>query len=201
VLIQQAGSRYSWWVPLLASLKYAIIDRKFKRIAVVGVPCAVQAIAHMRASDNDLLKPYAKGIRLVIGLFCTETFDYQALIHGKLKQHYKIEPHQIRKLDVKGKLEILKQDGTNLKIPLTELETCIRNGCHFCTDLTSVLADISAGAIGSPLGSTSLIVRTLTGKGFLDSAVKNKKLTIAKDIDIAAIEKLATQKIKKNFKK
>ncbi|PKG31888.1 coenzyme F420 hydrogenase/dehydrogenase beta subunit N-terminal domain-containing protein, partial [Methanoregula sp.] len=106
VLIQQAGSRYSWWVPLLAALKNAVVERKFKKIAVVGVPCAVQALARIRTSDNDLLKPYAKSLRLVIGLFCTETFDYQALVHGKLKSHYKLEPHEIRKLDVKGKLEI-----------------------------------------------------------------------------------------------
>ncbi len=39
VLIQQAGSRYSWWVPLLAALKNAVVERKFRRIAVVGVPC------------------------------------------------------------------------------------------------------------------------------------------------------------------
>ena len=86
----------------------------------------------MRESDNDLLKPYAKIIRLVIGLFYTETFDYNALILGKLKTHYNLEPHEIKKLNVKGKLEILKQDGCSTIVPLAELETCIRKGCHFC---------------------------------------------------------------------
>ena len=198
VLIQQAGSRYSWWVPLLAALKNAVVERKFRRIAVVGVPCAVQALARIRTSDNDLLKPYAKSLRLVVGLFCTETFDYQALVNGKLKSHYKLEPHEIRKLDVKGKLEILKQDGSTATVPLAELETCIRKGCHFCTDLASVNADISAGAVGSPAGSTTLIVRTQTGKGFVDSAVRNQKLTVAPGVDEKAIAKLAAFKIKKN---
>lgn len=200
VLVQQAGSRYSWWVPLLAALKTAVIEKKCKKIAVVGVPCAVQALAKIRASDNDLLRPYAKSIRLVIGLFCTETFDYEALVHGKLKSHYKLEPHEIRKLDVKGKLEILKQDGTTTSVPLAELETCIRKGCHFCTDLTSLDADLSAGAVGSPAGSTTLIVRTETGKGFVDSAVRNKKLVTGTGVDEAAIKKLAGMKIKKNSK-
>lgn len=198
ILIQQAGSRYSWWVPLLAALKCAVVERKYQRIAVVGVPCAVQAVARMRDSDNDLLQPYGKAIRLVIGLFCTETFDYNALILGKLKTHYKLEPHEIKKLDVKGKLEILKQDGSSLIIPLAELDTCIRKGCHFCTDLTAVFSDISAGAIGSPSGSTTLIIRTQTGKGFVTSAVQNRKLDISKGIDTAVIEKLALLKIKKN---
>jgi coenzyme F420 hydrogenase subunit beta len=158
VLLQQAGSRYSWWV----------------------------------------LKPYAKAIRLTIGLFCTEAFDYTLLIQGKLRSHYKLEPHEIRKLDVKGKLEVLKQDGSTITVPLAELETCIRKGCRYCTDLTAVCSDISAGAIGSPPGSTTLIIRTRTGKGFVDSAVKNRKLEVSAGVDKAAIEKLAAAKIRKN---
>jgi coenzyme F420 hydrogenase subunit beta len=201
VLIQQAGSRYSWWVPLLAALKNAVVERKFRRIAVVGVPCAVQALARIRMSDNDLLKPYAKSIRLVIGLFCTETFDYAALIQGKLQTKYQLDPHEIRKLDVKGKLEILKQDGSTTTVPLAELETCIRKGCHYCTDLTAVLSDISAGAVGSPAGTTTLVIRTSAGKGFVDSAVRNRKLTLETGADQAAIEKLATVKIRKNTRK
>lgn len=201
VLIQQAGSRYSWWVPLLAALKNAVVERKFHRIAVVGVPCAVQALARIRTSENDLLKPYAKSIRLVIGLFCTESFDYTALVQGKLRTHYKLEPQEIRKLDVKGKLEILKHDGTTTTVPLAELDTCIRKGCHYCTDLTAVLSDISAGAVGSPAGTTTLIIRTPDGKGFVDSAVRNNKLTLGTGADRAAIEKLATAKIKKNLKR
>jgi len=201
VLIQQAGSRYSWWVPLLAALKAAVVGRKYKRIAVIGVPCAVQAVARMRESDNDLVKPYGKAIRLVMGLFCTESFDYQALITGKLKTTYHLEPHDIKKLNVKGKLEVLKQDGSITTVPLEELETCIRTGCHSCTDLTAVRSDISAGAIGSPAGSTTLIVRTPVGKGFVDRAVQNHTLDISTDVDTAVIEKLALAKIKKNSKK
>jgi coenzyme F420 hydrogenase subunit beta len=200
VLVQQAGSRYSWWVPLLAALKHAVVEKKYHKIAVVGVPCAVQALDRIRKSDNDLLHPYAKAIRLVVGLFCTETFDYQTLIQGKLKSHYKLEAHEIRKLDVKGKLEILKQDGTITNVPLAELETCIRKGCHYCTDLTSVMSDISAGAVGSPAGSTTLIIRNDTGKGFVDAAVRNQKLAVTAGVDEKAITKLASMKIKKNAK-
>ena len=201
VLIQQAGSRYSWWVPLLAALKNAVVERKFHRIAVVGVPCAVQALARIRTSDNDLLKPYARSIRLVIGLFCTETFDYAALVQGKLRTHYKLNTHEIRKLDVKGKLEILKHDGSTTTIPLSELDACIRQGCQYCTDLTAVLSDISAGAIGSPAGTTTLVIRTQAGKGFVDSAVRNNRLTLGTGADKAAIEKLAAAKIRKNTRR
>jgi coenzyme F420 hydrogenase subunit beta len=200
VLIQQAGSRYSWWVPLLAALKTAVVERKFRRIAVVGVPCAVQALARMRTSENDLLKPYSRAIRVIVGLFCTETFDYSSLVHGKLRTHYKLEAHEIRKLDVKGKLEILKNDGSVTNVPLAELETCIRKGCHFCTDLTALDADISAGSVGSPSGTTTLIIRTKTGKAFVENAIRRQQLIVSSGAETSAIEKLATAKIKKNSK-
>jgi len=201
VLIQEAGSRYSWWVPLLAALKEAAVTRKFTKIAVVGVPCAVQAAARIRASENDLLRPYAKAIRLVIGLFCTETFDYAGLVHGKLEKKYRLAPHEIKKLDVKGRLAITKQDGTQLDVPLAELEDTIRPGCRICTDFASLAADISAGAVGSPAGSTTLVIRNATGKGFVESAMRNGKLAAVAGTDTAAIEKLAATKIKKNSRK
>lgn len=199
-LISEAGSRYSWWVPLLAALKYAAIVKKYRRIAVVGVPCVVQAVARMRGSNNDLVKPYASSIRLVLGLFCTETFDYASLVLGKMKAEKKINPAQIKKMDVKGKLEILMQDGEKASLSMNELESCVREGCHICTDLTSVLSDISAGAVGSPSGSTTLIIRTTTGLSFVENAVRNKKLTIMGTADKDAIVKLAESKIRKNSK-
>jgi coenzyme F420 hydrogenase subunit beta len=198
VLINEAGSRYSWWVPLLAALKYAAIEKKHRRIAVVGVPCVVQAVARMRGSDNDLVKTFASSIRLVVGLFCTETFDYASLVLGKLKAEKKINPAQIKKMDVKGKLEILLQNGEKASLTQKEFRECVRKGCHICTDLTSVFSDISAGAMGSPDGSTTLVIRTPTGRSFVENAVRNKKLAITGSADIAAIEKLAESKIRKN---
>jgi coenzyme F420 hydrogenase subunit beta len=198
VLTSGAGSRYSWWVPLLAALKTAIVDRKYRRIAVVGVPCAVQALARIRASDNDLIRPYAKSIRLVIGLFCTESFDYSSLITTKLRVQYNLEPFEIKKLDVKGKLDVQKNDGSIMSIPLAELETCIRKGCHSCTDFSSLESDISAGSVGSPADMTTLVIRTTTGRAFVDAAVRAQKLLVKEGADIPAIEKLAKAKQKKN---
>lgn len=196
-LITTAGSRYSWRVPLLAALKTAVVEKKYRKIAIVGIPCAVQAIGRIRSSDNDLLKPYAEAIRLVIGLFCTESFDYSPLVHTKLRMQHNLEPYEIKKLDVKGKLEIEKTDGSKTSIPLAELEDCIRKGCHACTDFTSLDADISAGSVGSPAGMTTLVIRTTTGRAFIDAAVRAKKLQTKSGTDTAAIEKLATSKLKR----
>ena len=159
-LIGQAGSRYNWWVPLVSSLKEAVVNRKYRNIAVVGVPCVVQAVRKMLETDHQLVQPYKKSIRFVFGLFCTESFDYEKLIAGKLKSEYALEPMKVCRIDVKGKLEITLNDGTQYVIPLNELEDTVRPGCGVCTDFTALKADISAGSVGSPDGYTTLVVRT-----------------------------------------
>lgn len=193
-LIQHAGSRYSWWVPLLASLKEAVVTRKYRRIAVVGVPCAARAAQVIRASDHDLLRPYAKAIRLVIGLFCTETFDYAKLVEEKLQFERNIDPWEIRRLDIKGKMDVYLQDERQFSIPLAELEEAVRPGCHVCTDFTAVDADVSAGAVGSPEGYTTIVIRNDIGKGFVDRAVWQGKLSTGGNVDLTLVERLAAKK-------
>jgi len=196
-LIAKAGSRYNWWVPLISSLKEAVVKKKYRNIAVVGVPCVVQAVRKMLETDNQLVGPYKKSIRFVLGLFCTESFDYDKLVVGKLKSEYALEPMKVCRIDVKGKLEITCNDGTQYVIPLADLQDTVRLGCSVCTDFTALKADISAGSVGSPEGYTTIIVRTLVGQHLLDSAVANKKLIVGGEVDIEAIEKLAKKKLKR----
>jgi coenzyme F420 hydrogenase subunit beta len=194
VLVTHAGSRYNWHVPLLASLKEAVVERKCQRIAVVGVPCAVQAVQKIRESDFDLLRPFGKAIRLVIGLFCTESFEYGMLVEGALHRERGIEPWAVRRLDVKGALEVTLDDGTAVTIPLAELESCIPAGCSTCTDFAALNADISAGAVGSPEGFTTLLVRTPAGKGFVDRARASGALETTDEVTLAPVERLAARK-------
>jgi coenzyme F420 hydrogenase subunit beta len=193
-LVHEAGSRYSWWVPLLASLKEAVVRRKLRRIAVVGVPCAVQAVQRMRRSDNQLAKPYGRSIRLLVGLFCTESFDYRALVGGVLGEKYGVGPWQVKRLNVSGKLEVTVEGRDQITIPLKELEATVRPGCRSCTDFAAVDADISAGAVGAPKGCTTLLIRTPVGRSFVDRAVASGRLVATPAVDITAIERLAREK-------
>lgn len=196
-IITTAGSRYNWWVPTLAALKEAAVTRKYRKIAVVATPCAVQALRRIKESDNDLVKPFGDAIRLIIGLFCTETFDYEKLVRGKLETELKIEPWNIRGFDVKGKLEIRMNDGTLQTISLKDIEDCIRPGCMHCTDFTAVDSDISAGSVGSGEGLTTLIIRDEEGMGFVDSAIRNGRLVFTEEFDPVPVEKLADKKSKR----
>ncbi|MEA1984024.1 MAG: Coenzyme F420 hydrogenase/dehydrogenase, beta subunit C-terminal domain [Euryarchaeota archaeon] len=194
VLVSHAGSRYNWWVPLLSALDEAVVIHKCRNVAIVGVPCVVQAIQRMRESDHDLIRPYRDPIRLVMGLFCTETFDYGKLVKGKLEKEFGIVPWEIRRFDVKGALELTLDNGTTTSISLEELDDCVRPGCRVCTDLTAPDADISAGAIGSPEGYTTLVIRTHVGNRFMESAIANGKLAVTSKVNTTPIEKLAKKK-------
>ena len=200
-LVHEAGSRYQWWVPLLASLKEAVVERKHRRVAVVGVPCAIQALRLMKESDNQLVKPFGRSLRLLLGLFCTETFDYRVLVEQVLGKEQGVAPWEVKRLDVKGKLEVTLEGKPALVLPLASLEATVRPGCHACTDLTAVDADISAGAVGSPKGFTTLVVRTPEGKAFTDRALASGRLVKGEGtVDLAAIEKLAAAKAKRRRK-
>ncbi|MBN2733880.1 MAG: Coenzyme F420 hydrogenase/dehydrogenase, beta subunit C-terminal domain [Methanomicrobiaceae archaeon] len=197
-IIATAGSRYNWWTPVLLALSEAVVRRKYKHIAVVGTPCVASALRLMKESQNDLVIPFGDSIRLIFGLFCTETFDYRKLMEGKLKSEMSIDPWKIKRMDIKGKLEITLTDDSKTIIPLTQLEDAIRPGCSVCTDLTAVDGDISAGSIGSPEGYTTLILRTETGIGFVDSALRNGLIIVTDDIDKGPIERLAEKKTLRN---
>jgi coenzyme F420 hydrogenase subunit beta len=199
-LIHQAGSRYNWWVPLVTALKTAVIDKKCRKIALIGVPCVVHALKNIKESDNDLLAPFGESIRLIIGLFCTESFDYRLLMDEKLKKEHNIETWDIDHLDVKGKLEISLKNGSSLLLPLSDLDDCVRPGCRYCSDLTGIYSDISAGAVGSPPGFTTLIIRNDVGKMFIESAKRNGRLQAGPEIDIEAIERLSGLKERRCLK-
>ncbi|MCQ1539342.1 hypothetical protein FTO68_10155 [Methanocalculus taiwanensis] len=193
-LIKQAGSRYAWWVPLLTALKTAVLDKKCRKIAVVGLPCVTEAVAEMKAADNDLIRPYAHSIRLVFGLFCTETFDYDHLVNDLLGHRYHIQPYDVEKLDMKKGLLITKTSGEMITIPIKELSEAVRPGCRICTDLTARSADISAGSVGSDPGYTTLIIRSEAGEAFVQSAIASGALLIEREIDESMIESLASKK-------
>lgn len=200
-LINNAGSRYNWWVPLVASLKEAIMVHKYKHVAVVGLPCVVQAIRKIMNSDHDLLRPFKNSIKLVIGLFCTETFDYHKLFKNIIMKEYNIEPTDILHFDVKGKIIINLKNKDDVVIPLNDIKECIRPGCRTCTDFSALDADISAGSVGSCEGYTTIIARSHIGAAIIHDAFEHRILSKNNRIDVQIIEKLSQKKASRFIQK
>ena len=70
------------------------------RLAVVGTPCEVQGLRAMQ------LRPWPTGahrvdaVSLSIALFCTKSFDYEALVVGELERTRGIAIDQVARIDV-----------------------------------------------------------------------------------------------------
>ena len=190
-LIESAGSRYNWNAPLLSVLKEANRWR-LSRIAIVGTPCIVSAARLIAESAHDLVVPYGKMIRLIVGLFCTESFDHVAFIRTLADKG--ISTGDITGMDVKGALVVTLREGDQQKLPLAEFEDAIRPGCHVCDDFSAGDADISAGSVGTPGGWTTLLIRTKAGEQFVQDAVLSGGLVVEENVDMEVVGKYEKEK-------
>ena len=175
------------------------MEKKLRKLAVVGTPCVINAIYQILSSDNDLLKPFREAIRLKIALFCFETYDYSKMIK-KLSEDG-IEPWEVKKMDIEsGKLKITLINGNTVEYKLKDVEFAMRNGCKVCGDFTGLTSDISVGNVGTEKGYSTILIRNRWGEGFFKRAVYNGYITYDENVDLDAVKKLAELK-KKRVKK
>ena len=164
-ILECAGTSYIY-SPNLLALKEAVGK---KNLAVVGVPCQIHAIRKIQASS---LKKYANPIKFTIGLMCTESFQYKGLIEDFLIKKFEIDPSDVKKMNIKGKLLVYLKKGQIKEIPLKETKAYVREGCRHCDDFSNELADISLGGLGLNQW-TFTIIRTEKGEEIFREAEKN----------------------------
>jgi len=155
-----AGSRYTYSPNSLAigeALKLGL-----QRVALVGVPCHIQALRRLQRAGMK----QGRRIAFSIGLLCTETFSYEGLMLQKLEGELGINLAEVVKVDIKGQFKVYLKSGQILGIPLKDLRKYSRPGCGFCTDFAAQGADLSLGGVGLQ-GWTLTIVRTEKGRDWL----------------------------------
>jgi len=188
-VLKSSGSRYNWNVPILRALKDAVMVKKLNKIAIVGTPCVMNAVHQIMASDNDLLKPFKDKIRLKIGLFCFETYNYEKMM--EIFEENNINPWDVYKMDIaKGKLIIKLRNNEIIEFKLDKIEEAMRAGCKVCGDFSGIVADISVGNVGAPLNYSTVLIRNEWGAGFFERAVDNGYVEYEEGVDIDAVEKL-----------
>ena len=176
-----SGTRYTY-SPNMLALRDAV-QRKVGKLAFVGTPCQIHAIRRMQMLP---LKKYADPVKFTVGLFCTESFNYDDLI-GQLSKSG-INPNDVVKMNIKGKLILKMKDGAINTLPLKDIKAAACNFCNMCTDFSAELADISAGGLG--LNEWTLtIVRTDVGDEIVKRAeakgiIESKPLEDKKIIDL-----------------
>jgi len=163
-VLECAGTRY-FYSPNLIAFQEGIKQKK-ESLAFVGTPCQIHAL---RKIEMFPLKKYAKPLRLTIGLMCTESFTYEGLMEKHIQRELGINPHDISKMNIKGKVLVNTKSGEIKTISLKDAKKYTRKGCASCTDFSAELADISAGGLGLS-DWTFTIIRTEKGEELFQNA-------------------------------
>ena len=168
-----------------------------EKIAVVGLPCQVAGLRNIQyhpfmskhgAERGKNGKPVKlPKIEYILGLFCTEKFEYSELINKVHNLNIPID--DVVKCDVKGKNFIVSTEEEDYPISLNEINAS--PGCLMCRDFDSELADISFGDKGSPDGYSTIIIRSQKGR------IIEKYFDLNQEVKIDEIEFMRNFKIKR----
>ena len=184
-IVASAGSRYTYSANTLA---YAdAVEGGAERIALVGMSCQSSSPAIMR---QRRVGKVARRLSLNIGLLCSKTFD-DAIFEELIEAKYGLARAGIKKMNIKGRLQIWMKDDSYHEIPLKECHAWTREGCKMCPDFAAEHADISTGGIGAFNDWTLTIVRTDIGRDLMDAMLRDGWIeTRPGDDDPGAIELL-----------
>lgn len=177
-VIKAKGTKYVR-VSALAPLIDALRGGK-RRVAVVGTPCQIRVIRKLEQLDY-FKDEFPDAEIFLVGLFCFESFDYRRL-RAHAKELLGIDVDDADKIQIAKGRYIATLDGMEYSCSVRELENDIREGCRFCGDLVSRLADISIGSVGSAEGYSSVIVRSEKGKKLLDGLSFCREKAVREDI-------------------
>jgi len=194
-IVSTLGPQYLW-APVFDTLNEAIFERGMENVAVVGTPCAAQAVRKLKSSANSLLQPYQNAIRLTLAVFCTGIYKPE-MVEEVIVKRMGIPREQVKRLEISPDREWLRAvlwDGSAHTIPRQQVEVYTRSGCGKCDDYLGESADIAVGTLGAPEGMSSLIVRSRTGDIFVRNAVQMRLLETSSQVDETALAAAAAEK-------
>ena len=188
-IIRVAGTKYGV-VPVLKVLRTAVVDHGLGKICVVGSPCHVQSVRYLKYKGL----PLASSVKLTVGLFCRENYEYACLIE-KIREEG-VDVSQVDKLDVSRDFNV-HTAGNKLSLPITEVKSCVPRHCLVCEDFAAELADIAIGSGGSAKGWSTVIIRTEEGEKVFTGMAEQRLIEIEELKDIADAREMAARKKEK----
>lgn len=194
-VMKARGTKYvrvSALSPLIDALKAGK-----RRVAVVGTPCQIRVIRKLEQLGY-FRDEFPDAEIFLIGLFCFESFDYRKL-RAHLKELLGIDIEKADRIQIaKGKYTATL-GGMEYSCSVRELENDVREGCRFCGDLVSRLADISIGSAGSPEGYSTVVIRSEKGKELLDGLPLTRNE--ASREDIVKLARMKRRNADRNFQR
>ncbi len=191
-----SGTKYTYQ-PVVSTMRdihrayadtYAQSLKKYKKVALVGVPCQVHGARLFRENFNR--------IELIIGLICMESFSEQIMLTEMVPRIMGLDIRDVKKMNFHKGNFIVETNKEVKEVPIKEVAPLARKGCHYCQDYTSYFSDISVGSVGSDDGWSTVFVRTETGEKYLGkvSDIEWSDKPVNKDM----VKKLADMKHKHN---
>jgi len=160
-----SGSKYTT-APALAALADGL--ERFQAVVIVALPCQAAAIARL----SQLRPGYREKIRLVIGLFCSETFYAgDGALWEFIRAGLGRPISEVDRFDIKRGRFSAQAGEARIEWRIKEVHKFAWPICTTCPDLTSEFADLSIGSAGSADGRNTVIVRSQRGQDLLAAGV------------------------------
>jgi len=167
-LLACAGSRYTYCPNPLALRE--VKAQGLEKVALVGPGCEIAAVRQLQVARSKRSREVVKPVEISVGLLCSETFTYEGL--EKIYSERGLNPKDIAKMNIKGKVLVSLKSGEQVSIPLKEVRPFVRDGCRYCQDFSAEHADLSVGGLGLD-GWTICLLRTQAGEDFFRGAVQD----------------------------
>jgi coenzyme F420 hydrogenase subunit beta len=154
-VLAAAGTKYTN-SPTLAGVREAL-ELGFDRLGVVALPCQLEALN--RLVESEAGRVLHEVVVLKIALFCKANLHYSGIL--ELSARYGFSLREVRKFAIRGKRMLVTTGERVVRIPLREVLRFARPACSRCADFTGAGADFSVGAVGSPEGYSTVLLRSL----------------------------------------
>ncbi|MFP3897749.1 MAG: Coenzyme F420 hydrogenase/dehydrogenase, beta subunit C-terminal domain [Dehalococcoidia bacterium] len=185
-IVRSAGTKYGA-VPLLKELRTAVVDLGLGKVCVVGSPCHIQSVRYLQYKGL----PLASSVKLTIGLFCRENYEYACL--AETLRAKGLDIGRAAKIDISDEFDIYVE-GEKLSLPITDVKNCVPRHCLVCQDFAAEMADIAVGSGGSAEGWSTVIVRTEEGEKVF-AGLAEKELVQTREIEyILDLKETASRK-------
>ena len=163
-----AGSKFIA-APTLSALNQAAKGGE-RRLAVVGTPCQMTAVAQMRM--NPLAREdFEDPVALTVGVFCNWALDNRQLT---AYLSARMDTSEITGMDIPpppAEVLVVKTVAGEERFLLKEIRKLIPHTCFICIDMTAEWTDVSVGMYEGRPGWNTLLVRTQAGADLVDRAV------------------------------
>ncbi len=173
-------------------LRKAVVEKGFKKIGVVGLPCHIHSLRKIQMANRP--PAIARAVKLTLALFCASTYYFEGIRHLLFEFAGLENLEDIICLDYKGgqwpgSLTATTKEGKIHHVSTKHEYTwhflgpgSKRDRCLMCPDFSGRVADVALGDVFQKVtpdpNLNAILVRTQAGEDFVRKAVRSGYLWV-----------------------